>query len=122
MKLEIEKNLLALTHNFPHKLRPFRSEELATDFEEAHAPLQLSYEVERVRSAIDVECNDDLIHYGQFSGDPLLKGACAASSTRATEHLAKPLLLYKLKNLSPVQEIAWMLLAHPPGFGARRVG
>ena len=123
MELEIKKNLLALTHNLPHKLRPFRSEELAADLEEAHTPLQLPYEVESFRPAIDVECDDDLIHESEFSEDDYhcLQKPCSASSARASEHLTEPLLFYKLQNLSPVQEIARMLLAHLLGFGSGRV-
>src|SRR5262245_4322733 len=62
MKLQIEKNLLALTHNLPHKIGPFSGKELVADLEEPDTGLQLTHELEGFYSAIDVEGDDDLIH------------------------------------------------------------
>src|SRR5689334_22418478 len=120
MKLEIQKDLLTQAYNLPHQLRPLRSEQLAADLEEPHLPLQPVYQAEGFSTAIDVECDNDLIH-GEFSKDrtAIWRPGRSAAFAGTCKHFRKPLLSDVVQNLSPVQKLPRMFLTYPLCFGLK---
>src|SRR5262249_17384380 len=119
VKLEIQKDAIAATHELLDEPRTMTREQAAADLEAADQSPQPVREFPRIVHRVDIECDEQLIHLSLASRHDLVAGIDGPHQIRdASDVVTFEILLNAVEKLAPDQRIDEVRGADLYGVGA----